>query len=282
VADHRDLRRHRRRLLSRLALLAAGCVAAVAMWGSELERRLIFHPSTAIEETPADVGLIYEEVSFAADDGTRLFGWFVPAPGPWTFLWLHGNAGNISHRVDNLRLVHDLVGAKVLIFDYRGYGRSAGTPTEEGTYRDAEAALAYLRARPDVDGRRIVYFGRSLGSAVAADLAVKAEPAGLILESPFLSIRAMARAVLPFVPLGPLLRTRYDCLEKVRRLTCPLLVIHGDEDRLVPYSQGRRLFEAAKQPKTFYTVRSAGHNDTYIVGGEAYFAAITRFLESLS
>ncbi len=246
-----------------------------------MERWFIFHPEKTLVQTPADLGLEYEEVAFSATDGVRLHGWFIPRKGPLTVLWCHGNAGNISHRLDNIRLLHNLVDVHIFIFDYRAYGRSTGQVSEEGTYRDAEGALAYLRSRSDLDSAGIVYFGRSLGSAVAVNLAVKEPPAGLILESPFLSVREMARIVFPFLPLGPFLRTRYDSLAKITQINCPLLVIHGDQDEIVPYSQGQRLYAAALEPKEFYTIRRAGHNNTYSVGGEEYFAILKRFLNKL-
>jgi fermentation-respiration switch protein FrsA (DUF1100 family) len=246
-----------------------------------MENRFIFHPEKTLVETPADLGLEYEEAIFSATDGVQLHGWFIPGTEPFTLLWCHGNAGNISHRLDNIRLLHGLVGVHIFIFDYRAYGRSTGEVSEEGTYRDAEGALGYLRSRSDLDSTRIVYFGRSLGSAVAVNLAAKETPAGLILESPFLSIRAMAKAIFPFLPLGPFLRTRYDSLAKIAQVSCPLLIIHGDQDEIVPYSHGQRLYTAASEPKEFYTIRGAGHNDTYVVGGEEYFAIFRRFLNKL-
>lgn len=246
-----------------------------------MEKRFIFYPEKMLAGTPADLGLAYEETIFSATDGVRLHGWFVPGEGPFTLLWCHGNAGNISHRLDNIRLLHDLVGVSIFIFDYREYGRSTGKVSEEGTYRDAEGALAYLRSRSDLDPTRIVYFGRSLGSAVAVDLAVKENPSGLILESPFLSVREMAKVLFPFLPLGPFLRTRYDSLAKIAQVSCPLLILHGDQDELIPYSQGKRLYAAASEPKEFYTIRGAGHNDTYVVGGEEYFTIFKHFLNKL-
>ncbi len=204
----------------------------------------------------------------------------MPYPGAkTTLLWFHGNAGNISHRLENIRLLHDKVKINILIVGYRGYGRSEGRVSEEGTYMDGEAALKYLRTREEVDPKRIVFFGQSLGAAVAADLATREECLALILETPFASIREMARAAFPFLPIGPLLRTRYDVVEKVKRVKAPLLVLHGDKDEVVPFEQGKKVFEAASPPKEFHTIRGAHHNDTYIVGGDAYFAVLKDFIE---
>ncbi len=246
-----------------------------------MEKRLIFYPSRTIIATPADEGLAYDDVTFTTSDGVRLNGWFVPGkPGSATLLWFPGNAGNISHRVENIKLLHNLLGIHVFIFDYRGYGRSGGRVSEEGTYRDAEAAYRYLRSRQDLDPSKMVFFGRSLGAAVAVETALKTRCAGLILESPFTSIREMANHVVPLI--GFLFRTRYDSLSKIKKLHVPLLILHGDRDEIVPFSMGRRLFEAANEPKEFYTIRGAGHNDTYIVGGIAYFEALGRFIEKVT
>ena len=246
------------------------------------EDSFIFYPYARIEQTPARVRLAFEDVFFTTEDGVQLNGWFVPYPqAQTTLLWFHGNAGNISHRVENIKLLHDKVGINVFIFDYRGYGRSQGTVSEEGTYRDGAAALRYLLSRKDkdVDPKRLIFFGRSLGAAVAAEQALQYPCQALILETPFASIAKMARAAFPFLPITSLLRTRYDTEDKVRRIKTPLLVIHGDQDDIVPYNHGKQVFAAAPEPKEFYTIRGARHNDTYIVGGDAYFAVLKNFIE---
>jgi fermentation-respiration switch protein FrsA (DUF1100 family) len=260
------------------ALLIVGIVVALRM---NILERFIFFPEAALIGTPASLALPYEDVRFPADDGTMLHGWWVPGRRPETLLWFHGNAGNISHRLDNLRLLHDHVGINVLLFDYRQYGRSAGSVSEAGVYADARGARAYLLSRADVAADRIVYFGRSLGSAVAIDLAVTQSPRGLILETPFTSLRDMARQLLPR-PLSAVLPRSFDSLDKIRAVGCPKLFLHGDQDEIIPYEQGRRLFAAAPPPKAFFTIRGAGHNDTYIVGGAPYFARITMFFDALA
>jgi fermentation-respiration switch protein FrsA (DUF1100 family) len=169
----------------------------------------------------------------------------------------------------------------VLLFDYRGYGRSEGSPDEEGTYRDARAAHRWLVEEKRVPRGRLVLFGESLGSAVALDLALSRPCRALVLESPFASVRAMARAVYPFLPLSALVRTRYENEAKAPRLRVPLLVLHGERDEIVPFAQGRRVFAAAPEPKRFYAIPGAGHNDTYLVGGDAYWDAVRDFLETL-
>ncbi len=264
-------------IVLRLCSLSA-CV--LFLWGCQVEKSLIFYPISEIDRTPKELGLPFEDITFTTEDGVHLNGWFIPSTeGDLTLLWFHGNAGNISHRLDNIRLLHDKVKIHIFIIDYRGYGRSEGSVSEAGTYRDASAALQYLRSRKDLDPKKIVFYGRSLGAAVAVDLALREESLALIIETPFASIRAMAKLVFPFLPVGPFLRTRYDTLEKIRKVRGPLFVLHGDQDDIVPYTQGQRIFEAAPEPKEFYTIRGAHHNDTFIVGGDAYFAALKDFID---
>lgn len=250
--------------------------------GCGIENRFIFFPEKEILETPMDIGLAYEDLYLLTSDGIKINGWFVPFSGArTTLLWFHGNAGNLSHRVDQLRHIHRQLKLNILMIDYREYGRSEGVVTEKGTYQDALTSYDYLLTRTDIDPKRIVIFGQSLGAAVAVELAMQRKVSGLILEAPFTSIKDMARATLPWLPIGPLLTTRYDSLSKISRIETPLLILHGDRDEIVPYSQGQRLFQAAREPKTFYTIAGAGHNDTYVVGGEPYFEAIAHFIEGL-
>lgn len=251
--------------------------------GCRIEDRFIFHPQHVIGRDPSDIGLEFEDVFFRTQDGIWLHGWFIPhQEARATFVWFHGNAGNISDRLLNIKLLHDRIKANIFIFDYRGYGRSKGAVSEEGTYLDGEAAIQYLMGRDDAGARQLVLFGRSLGAAVAAEMATRFNSLGLILESPFVSIREMARAIFPALPVGWLLRTRYDTMEKVRAIKTPLLVLHGDRDQTVPFAQGKRVFEAAPEPKKFHRISGASHNDTFIVGGEEYFGALRDFIEGLA
>jgi fermentation-respiration switch protein FrsA (DUF1100 family) len=198
-----------------------------------------------------------------------------------TWLWFHGNGGNISHRVDEMALIQQRLGVNLFIFDYQGYGRSEGRPTEQGTYRDARAALEYLQNRPDVAADRIVYFGRSLGAAVAVELATSQPPLGMVLVSPFTSVGDMARLTIRLLPVHWLVENRYDSLARIGRVDRPLLILHGDQDQTVPVSQGRKLFEAANSPKQFRLLAGAGHNDTYSTGRAEYWDALTEFTEAL-
>ena len=257
-------------------------LTAVALMGCRIEDRFIFHPSAEIVQTPLVVGLPFQDHYFATTDGVILNGWFIPHPNAGvTLAWFHGNAGNISHRVENIKLLHDKVKLNIFIFDYRSYGLSSGSISEEGTYRDGAAALNYVRQHIGVEAKNLIIFGRSLGAAVAAEMALQFPCRGLILEAPFTSIRDMAKNFFPVLPIGPLLQTHFEVREKIGQVRVPLLVLHGDRDDVVPYEQGKKLFALARAPKAFYTIHGATHNDTYRVGGDRYFARLRDFVEAV-
>jgi fermentation-respiration switch protein FrsA (DUF1100 family) len=239
----------------------------------------VFFPQRKHDGQPADFGLASREVNFTTADGLRLNGWYLPAPGAVNLLlFCHGNAGNISHRLDNLRLLHR-AGIAVFIFDYRGYGLSRGKPSEAGMYQDAEAAWLWAREQAESQGGRVVIFGRSLGGVAATYLAAGHQPAGLILESTFTNLGAMAKSLMPLPGLEGWLKGRFNSLDRAPSVGCPVLMLHGDRDRTVPYRLGQKLFEALPQPKRFITLPGAGHNDTYVVGGPAYFDRLARFVD---
>lgn len=241
------------------------------------EKGIVFFPDPHLVGTPADWGLVYEEVWFTAEDGVKLHGWLVPKAGQPVFLWFHGNAGNISHRLENIKLLHDLADVQVFIFDYREYGRSQGRISREGTYRDAAAAYRHVTEALGFAGQDIVLFGRSLGTALATDLAVRVTCRSLILESAFTNSQEMARLYAPFLfDWRP--KTPYDNLGKIGQVRVPVLVIHGAEDEIIPVSMGRRVYEAATGPKEFYLIAGAHHNDTYLVGGREYFKRLRGFI----
>ena len=266
------------------AALAYG-VTFLVLW-SQLEKRFVFFPVAELLFTPSDIGLEYQDVSFQTSDGLSLQGWFIPGGSAGgstggsglTWVWFHGNGGNIGHRIEELALAHHRTGENIFIFDYRGYGQSEGSPSEKGTYLDSRAAMEYLRSRPDVDPSKIVYLGHSLGAAVALELSLTQPPLALVLVSPFASVRDMARLTLPFPPAGWLVRNHYDNIPRIQMLNIPLLVLHGDLDDTVPISQGRKLFEAANEPKRFQLLEGAAHNDTYEATAEQYWRAIESFL----
>ena len=248
--------------------------------GLTLVDRMIFQPSPGADLAPADVGLAGDDVFLETEDGVRIHAFWLPAPGASrAILFLHGNAGNASHRLPNAARLHAL-GAHVLVLDYRGYGRSEGRPTEAGVYADARAGLRHLADARGVPERRVVVFGRSLGGAVAVDLAQGRDLAGLVLESTFSSMAAVARS--HFGPFGLLAGDRFQSERKIAAVRCPILFFHGDRDEIVPFDFGRRLYEAAPSPKSFETLAGAGHNDTVAVGGQPYFARIGRFLDEVT
>jgi len=265
-----------------LLLLVAVGYGTLALYLFIMQPRLLYYPGVPgreLEATPADIGLAYENVTLPTSDGLRLHAWFIPVQNPRaTVLFCHGNAGNISHRLDSIRLLHSL-GLQVLIFDYRGYGNSEGTPSEKGSYRDADAAWHYLRAVRSLAGTRIIIFGRSLGAAVAADLASRKRPAAVILESAFTSVPDMAAGIYPWLPVRLLSRYRYDNLDKVARIDRPLLLVHGRQDEIVPFAHGERLFDRAHEPKQFLAL-TGGHNDAFLSSRKAYTHGLNTFLDT--
>ncbi|MGD8312917.1 MAG: alpha/beta hydrolase [Gammaproteobacteria bacterium] len=261
-------------------LLAVLLYGIMALYLFIMQPRLLYYPdmpSRRIEATPAAVGLNHETVSLLTADGVRLHGWFIPEPRTRaTLLFCHGNAGNISHRLESIRLFHDL-GLNILIFDYRGYGRSDGHPSEKGSYRDVDAGWDYLVDARRTDPGRIVVFGRSLGAAIAADIASRKKPAAVILESAFTSVPEMAATLYPWLPVRFLSRYRYDNKTKIRHISAPVLVVHGRDDEIVPFSQGRQLFELAGEPKHFLAL-DGGHNDAHLSSRPVYIRELKAFL----
>jgi len=249
---------------------------------SLLDQLFVYHPDPWQDRDWAKIsGLPLEDVWFPATDGTRLFGWYVESSGsPAVLLWCHGNAGNIINRLDNLRELYHL-GLSVFLFDYRGYGRSQGRPSEEGLYQDALGAYAHVTGTRRIRPERIVLFGRSLGAAVAGEVASKRPVAGLILESSFPSVEALARFHYFGLPVHWLIGARFNLADKLKHVSVPILVIHGDQDEIVPIHLGRQVFEAAKDPKAFYVVPGADHNNLYLVGGRAYFQRLKRIVEEV-
>ena len=260
-------------------------VTAAAFWSLLImifEERFIFFPAVYPDGLYEEQrSLNAEDHMFRTEDGLTLHGWFIKTDAPLaTILMFHGNAGNLSHRGEILRRLRS-AGFNIFIPDYRGYGKSEGSPTEEGVYRDGRAAAEYVRSLGGVDTSRILYFGSSLGGAVAVDAAIHRSPAGLILESTFSSARDVAAAVYPFLPVQFLLRSRFDSESKIGRLRCPLLFLHGTDDTIIPLKLGRKLFDAAPHPKEFHEIRGAGHNNVMIIAGPAFPELVRSFVERL-
>jgi len=277
------------------ATVGSAVVLAVLLLNARtgvIERSLTYFPQSALPMTPASVGLGYEEVWLQTADGVRIHSWFVPggnssddgSPGSdrnVTWLWFHGNAGNIGHRVTELARMHDALGVSILLVSYRGYGLSEGSPSEQGLYADAEAALAYLQSRPDVDAERLVYFGRSLGSAVAVDLASKQEPLALVLEASFPDLPWLSRQVYPWLPLWRFVHAQFDSAAKAARVTVPVLLIHGDADEVVPLRGSELMEEAFAGPVERWVVDGARHNDLTSVAGHEFYVRLEAFLTTV-
>ena len=243
------------------------------------QSHLVFYPEAGREiiAAPSHVGLPYKDVRLTTDDGLSLHGWFIPAAeARGTVLFLHGNAGNISHRIDTLQMFHRL-GYSTLIFDYRGYGNSGGTPSEQGTYRDAEAAWRYLTEQRRIPSCRIVLFGESLGGAVASWLAARQKPAALVIASGFTSVPDLAQHFYPYLPVRWLAHLRYDTRENLRAVAVPVLIAHSPEDEIIPFEHGQALYAAANSPKRFLEL-GGGHNDGFIFMRESWVRELKDFL----
>jgi fermentation-respiration switch protein FrsA (DUF1100 family) len=259
-------------LLAGLAALAGGWM----IWGQE---SFIFFPDRAMAGTPALAGLRFEEVALRTADGPVLAGWWVPAERPrGAVIFCHGNAGNISHRLDRLSQFRDL-GLSVLAFDYRGYGASQGRPTEEGTYRDMDSAVEHVERARGLSPHRTLFWGESLGGAVAVEAATRHPCAGVVLESTFTSVPEMARLYYAWLP-ARLLTIRYDTLGRLPSLAVPLLVLHSPEDDIVPFAMGERLYAAARPPKALVRLRG-GHNDGGLPACPEATDLVRRWLEDV-
>ncbi|MCU7798465.1 MAG: alpha/beta hydrolase [Candidatus Thiodiazotropha sp. (ex Myrtea spinifera)] len=235
------------------------------------------YPTRQVRSTPALIGLDFEPVTLTAADGVRLNGWFIPAEAQRaTLLFFHGNAGNISHRLDSLRRFHQL-GLSVLIIDYRGYGDSEGEPSEAGIYQDADAAWRYLTVTREIPAGEILLLGRSFGGAVAAYLASQHAALGVVLESTFTSAPEMAAELYPWLPARWLTRFSYDTRSRLADIQMPLMVIHSRGDEIIPFSQGSALYEAANEPKQFLELNGS-HNDGLMINADRYRQALNNFI----
>ena len=231
-------------------------IAGLSIYLRIFESKLVFYPETELSEAP---GIPFESIQFPAADGTRLHGWYIPfEESGRVFLISHGNAGNIGDRAVMGEFVQREFRANVLMYDYRGYGRSEGKPSESGLYSDIDGAFSYLRSR-GFHSKSIYLIGQSLGTAVTVDLASREPVAGLVLEAPFTSIRAVARHVTWSLPFDYIMSSRFDSLSKLTRVRAPIVVVHGREDPVVPYDLGQLLFDGIPGPKRFFTANGAVH-----------------------
>ncbi len=241
------------------------------------QKGMLYYPMRDIDATPQDRGLSFEEVTLRTGDGLDISAWYVPAPDERAvLLFCHGNAGNISHRLDSILIFHNL-GLSVMIFDYRGYGKSQGSPSEKGTYRDAEAAWDYIVNQKNIDPERVILFGRSLGGAIAAELAVRHKAGALIIESGFTSVPDVGKRMFPYLPVRLLARYNYNTAEKAGNAPVPKLIIHSPEDEIMPFEHGTSLFERAAEPKEFLEI-GGGHNEGFLVSGKTYIKGLDSFI----
>jgi len=248
---------------------------------------MIYFPDDEITGTPDDIGLAYEDAVLTTTDGVLITGWYIPAlqghpagpatPERATVLFCHGNAGNISTWLNRIVLFNKM-NLSVLVFDYRGYGKSGGEPSENGTYLDAQAAWDYLINVQKKSPARCIIYGHSLGGAIAADVALHNNPAGLVIESSFTSVPEMGARIYPWLPIRLIARYQYATIDKIGLIQCPKLIIHSPEDETIPFEYGRALYEKAFEPREFLQIQG-DHNNGFITSGEVYVNGLKSFLD---
>lgn len=274
-------RMKRPRRIMNLILVILGVLVLFTLYLRWNEPRMLYFPTKTLELSPADLGWKFEEVSLTTADGVRVHGWYFPSSesdATRTILFLHGNAGNISHRFEKFDILRKL-DAHILAIDYRGYGKSEGTPNEAGTYADAKAAYDYLLAK-GISPRAIILYGESLGCAVAVELASKEVVGAMILESPFTSVAAIGQKMFPFIPVRLLVQNKYDTLSKIGQIKTPLLILHSPTDEIIPFAHARAVHDAANPPKKLVELKGT-HNEGFLTTGESYYAAMEDFLKRL-
>jgi len=277
-------------VMIRIIIVCLISVVVLFAWFRYFEWSNIFFPEKEWDQLPASYSLAYEDVALSAEDGTALSGWYIPSLKEGCFadssnqakrltvLFCHGNGGNISHRMEKMRMLEEL-GCNIFIFDYRGYGKSKGRPSEKGLYRDAHAAFAYLVKEKSIAPQEIIVYGESLGGAVAVEIAAGEKVAGLILEGTFTSIEDMARRIYPFLPRS-LIVNKFDVASKINSVRCPVLIMHSEDDEVVPAEMGRSLYEKASGPKRFLSLKG-GHNESVASSQGAVVKALCDFVSSL-
>ena len=266
----------------KLLLATVACYGVLVLVVYLMQARMLYLPHVpgrSLDRTPAAIGADYTDVSIRASDGVRLHGWFLPGDSDRVLLFFHGNAGNISHRLESIRQFLQL-GLSVLIIDYRGYGQSEGRTTEQGIYRDAEAAWQYLLEINGTPEGRILLFGRSMGASAAAYLAARHRPLAVVVESSFTSVPDIAGEYYPWLPVRWLSRLRHSTEGFVRQADCPVLVIHSRDDEIVPFRHGEAIFAAAGEPKVLLELRGT-HNDAFLRDEHNYLAGLREFLDGL-
>lgn len=255
-----------------IVILIIGSFYLFIFW---FERKNLYFPMKRIDATPDDIGLKYEDVYFDAEDGQKLHGWFIPANSKKVLILFHGNGGNISHRLELISIFHN-INLNIFIFDYRGYGKSQGITTEKGTILDGLAAFNYVR-KLGTEPECIILLGRSLGGNIAIELSTMVNAGILISEGAFTSVMDIAKDLYRVRPPGFLIHNKYNALEKVSKVTIPTLIIHGQDDKIIPIMHGLILYEEANEPKDFFEIKG-GHNDGFILTGEEYHRTIEEFI----
>lgn len=269
-----------RNILIFTLLVCCGAYGSIVGWMMFNEPQFVYRPSHDLALTPESRNLAYEPVVIKTSDQVTLKGWFVPTPAPrGTVLFLHGNGGNIADILESVEVFHAL-SYSTLAVDYRGYGASSGTPSEQGLYSDAEAMWLHLTVERGIAARDIVVVGRSLGGGVATWLAHKYPPAALVLEATFTSLPAVSASFYPWLPVQALSRQRFNSLGRIAEIQVPMLIVHSREDGLIPYSHAEQLFAAAQQPKVLLTVQGS-HNSNFNLESQHYVKGLASFLHSV-
>ena len=267
----------------RFILLIVACYALLVAIVYFMQGRMLYLPDLpgrTLTLTPADVGMDYHDVFIKTADGVMLHGWFIGKQSSRVVLFFHGNAGNISHRLESIRQFQEL-GLSVFIIDYRGYGQSEGRTTEKGLYRDADAAWRYLTDDRGIAATNIIVFGRSLGASVASRLAGEHQPLALIVESSFTSVPDIAQDLYPWLPARWLSRLSHATRDFIRNVRCPVLVIHSRDDEIIPFHHGQEIFASANEPRTLLGIRGT-HNDGFIRDERTYMQGLRKFLEQVT
>ncbi|MDF1544894.1 MAG: alpha/beta hydrolase [bacterium] len=267
-----------------VAVIGIGFFLVLAGYVYFGQSRLVFFPGKELVIQPDEVGLSYEDVYLASANGKKIHGWYFPPDDSSlefpVVLFCHGNAGNISHRLETAQLIHSL-GAGLLMFDYQGYGRSEGEPSESGIYADSRSCYDWLIKEKSITADRVVPFGRSLGGAPAVQLAESVDCRGLVVESSFTSAKGMGRVMFPFLPVSLLIKYGLNSLARIENVNCKLLITHSRTDEIIPYEMGQQLFEAAREPKRFVEL-SGGHNDLAYFRNPDYLEALRWILSEQS
>jgi len=265
-------------MVKNIALILIAVIFAVS-YLRYFEHKALYFPTSEIEYLPTVIGLSYEDVYIDTDDGIKLHTWFIPATdSKYTLLFCHGNGGNISHRIEKLDILNKL-GLDIFIFDYRGYGKSSGRPSEKGFYKDVEAMYNYLVSKRRIEPKDIILYGESLGGAVAIELATKRKPKALITEASFSSTKDVAKELYPLFPTF-IIWSKFDSLSKIKNITIPKLIIHSQNDDIIPFSHSLKLLEASPEPKR-HLVLTGSHNDFFIDSRDLYASGIRDFLKGL-